>query len=86
MRIALNRILEHLKDNGADEEQRERARQTLPALVETREHGQTLRDLGVDVEQLTSADDVPGPDPDHVNPEKTGPVGAPDKASSSDPS
>lgn len=84
MKIALNRILDHLAERGADEEERDRARRALPALVETREHGDTLREFGVDVEALTGSD-IPGPDPDHVNPEKSGPVGAPDKASATDP-
>lgn len=80
MRIPLNNIMEVLKEKGADAERIERARQSLPALVETREHEQTLQDLGLDVEELTSADHVPGPRPDDINPEEEGPVGAPDKA------
>lgn len=85
MKIALNRIMDYLHQRGAGEDQIERARTSLPALVETRDYGQQLQDLGVDVAELTSAEDIPGPDPDHVNPEATGPVGAPDKAQPSDP-
>lgn len=84
MRIALNRILEHLKEKGADEEHEDRARRTLPALVETREYADTLHELGVDVDALTSAD-IAGPDPDHINPEETGPVADPTKAQPTDP-
>lgn len=76
MRIALGYILEHLEEHGADQERLDRVRRALPALVETREHAETLRELGVDVEALT-ASDIPGPTPDGHNPEQTGPVGAP---------
>lgn len=84
MKISLPRILDHLKEKGTDDKTIDRARRSLPALVETRDHAETLENLGVDVDTLTSAD-IPGPDPDHINPEVTGPVGAPDKAEPSDP-
>ncbi|MEX0658200.1 MAG: hypothetical protein WD080_03620 [Egibacteraceae bacterium] len=84
MKIALAQVLDHLSEKGADDQQLDHARRILPALVETRDHAETLEDLGVDVGTLTSAD-IPGPNPDGINPEITGPVGAPDKAESNDP-
>lgn len=84
MKIALPRILDHLKEKGADDQKLDHARRTLPALVETRDHADTLEELGVDVDTITSAD-IPGPDPDGINPEVTGPVAAPDKAEANDP-
>lgn len=80
MRMALNDIMQYMEERGADQEQIERARKTLPGLVETREYADTLRDLGIDVDDLTSAD-VPGPRPDDLNPEEEGPVGAPNNPS-----
>lgn len=80
MIIGRSEIIEHLKERGADEELCRRAFHDLPVLVETRDHLDILRDLGADVDALTSAEHIPGPNPDDINPEQTGPVGAPDKA------
>lgn len=81
MRITRNDIMSYLEEHGADDDRREQARQNLPALVETKDHEQTLRDLGVDVEELISnqnTEGVEGPEPDQINPEEEGPVSAPD--------
>lgn len=79
MKIALGRILEDLTEEGADEKRLDQVRRALPALVDTREHGETLRELGIDVDALTRSG-IAGPTPDDHNPEQTGPVGAPDTA------
>lgn len=79
MRIALGYILEHLREQGADDDRLDRVRHALPALVETRDYAETLRELEIDVDALTRSD-IPGPTPDDHDPERTGPVGAPNTA------
>ncbi|HVM14619.1 MAG TPA: hypothetical protein VM287_09845 [Egibacteraceae bacterium] len=86
MRITRNDIMSYLEEHGADDDRREQARQNLPALVETKDHEQTLRDLGVDVDELISRQDISGvggPNPDQINPEEEGPVSAPNTGSDS---
>lgn len=80
MRMSKEKIMNHLKERGVDEDQRRRAFDSLPALVELRDHEETLRGFGADIDALTSAPDVEGPKPDDINPEEEGPVGAPNRA------
>ncbi|HVL98537.1 MAG TPA: hypothetical protein VM324_04510 [Egibacteraceae bacterium] len=86
MRITRNDILSYLEEHGADDERRGRAEEALPALVETKDYEDTLRELGVDIDELISRQDqqgIPGPTPDGINPEKEGPVPAPNTAGGS---
>lgn len=83
MRIAREHVIYHLEDRGADEATTTRAFDSLPALVETNDYEQTLRELGVDIDALTSAAGVEGPEPDDLSPETEGPVGAPNRAGGS---
>lgn len=85
-RITRNDVMSYLEEHGADDDTRERARQNLPALVETKDHADTLQDLGVDIDELIqnqNTEGVGGPTPDDINPEQEGPVSAPNTGSGS---
>lgn len=77
MLLALGDIMEHLEDQGADPAHVDRVRSTLPALVETERDAATMRELGIDIEQLTTSTTVAGPGPDDIHPTRDGHTGPP---------
>lgn len=77
MQLALGDIMIYLTDKGVSPEHVDRVRTTLPSLVETELHSDTMRELGIDIEDLTRSRTVEGPGPDDRHPNRDGITGPP---------